>query len=87
MKIRCKNCYRILNPNEEYCTSCGEYSEKMHKAMVTGDYGPDPVAKFKISFGIYAIAGFILCGIFQVIFALIENKMNNDDTLDIYYDT
>ncbi|MFR7881383.1 MAG: hypothetical protein ACLU5J_07900 [Christensenellales bacterium] len=50
----------------------------MHKAMVTGDYGPDPVAKFKISFGIYAIAGFILCGIFQVIFALIENKMNND---------
>lgn len=78
MKIRCKNCYRILNPNEEYCTSCGEYSEKMHKAMVTGDYGPDPVAKFKISFGIYAIAGFILCGIFQVIFALIENKMNND---------
>lgn len=78
MKIRCKNCYRILNPNEEYCTSCGEYSEKMHKAMVTGDYGPDPVAKFKMSFGVFAIAGFVLCGIFQVIFALIENKMNND---------
>lgn len=74
MKIRCKNCYRILNQNEEYCTSCGEYSDKMHKAMVTGNYGPDPVGKFKMAFGVFGIAGFIICGILQVVFSVIETK-------------
>lgn len=77
MKIRCKNCYRVLNPNEEYCTNCGEYSERMHRAMITGDYGPDPVGKFKMSFTLYALVGFALSGIFQIVFALIENKLNN----------
>ena len=46
MKIRCNNCYRVLNQNEEYCTSCGEYSAKMHNAMITGNYGPDNLGKF-----------------------------------------
>ena len=45
MKIRCKNCYRVLNPNEEYCTACGEHSAAMQKAMITGDYGPDNAGK------------------------------------------
>lgn len=76
MKIRCKNCYRILNKNEEYCTSCGEYSERMHHAMVTGDYGANPSEKFKLAFSIFAIAGFIVCGILQVVFAALENKEN-----------
>lgn len=76
MKIRCKNCYRILNKNEEYCTSCGEYSTRMHNAMVTGDFGPNPGEKFKLSLGIFLIAGFIVCGILQVVFAAIENKEN-----------
>ena len=49
MKIRCKNCYRVLNPNEEYCTACGEHSVAMQKAMITGDYGPDTVGKLKIN--------------------------------------
>lgn len=74
MKIRCKNCYRVLNQNEEYCTSCGEYSERMHTAMVTGNYGPDPIGKFKLAFGIFGIAGFIVCGILQVVFAILETK-------------
>lgn len=73
MKIRCNNCYRILNQNEEYCTSCGEYSAKMHNAMITGNYGPDNLGKFKIAFGIFGIAGFIVCGILQVVFAVIES--------------
>lgn len=73
MKIRCNNCYRVLNQNEEYCTSCGEYSEKMHNAMITGNYGPDNLGKFKIGFGIFAIAGFIVCGILQVVFSVIES--------------
>lgn len=74
MKIRCKNCYRVLNPNEEYCTACGEHSAAMQKAMITGDFGPDTAGKLKISLAIYAIAGFIVCGILQVIFALLQNK-------------
>lgn len=74
MKIRCKNCYRVLNPNEEYCTACGEHSVAMQKAMITGDYGPDNAGKLKISLTIYAIAGFLVCGILQVIFALLQNK-------------
>ena len=73
MKIRCNNCYRILNQNEEYCTSCGEYSAKMHNAMITGNYGPDNLGKFKIGFGIFAIAGFLVCGILQVVFSIIES--------------
>lgn len=73
MKIRCNNCYRVLNQNEEYCTSCGEYSAKMHNAMITGNYGPDNLGKFKIGFSIFAIAGFLVCGILQVIFSVIES--------------
>ncbi len=80
MKIRCKNCYKILNPNEEYCTSCGEYSDKMHNAMITGDYGPDNLGKFKLAFGIYAIAGFLICGILQVVFAIIQTKELGNST-------
>lgn len=74
MKIRCKNCYRVLNPNEEYCTSCGEHSAAMQRAMITGDYGPDVNAKFKTGIGIFMIAGFIMCGVLQVIFAVLQNK-------------
>lgn len=85
MKIRCKNCYRILNQNEEYCTSCGEYSSQMHKAMLTGDFGPDPIGKFKIGLGVFAIAGFIVCGILQVIFATLENKNNGGNGYTLLY--
>lgn len=74
MKIRCKNCYRVLNPNEEYCTNCGEHSAQMQKAMITGDYGPDVNAKFKTGLGIFVLAGFLVCGILQVIFAVLQNK-------------
>lgn len=74
MKIRCNNCYRVLNINEEYCTSCGEHSAQMQKAMVTGNFGPDATGKLKTSLGIYAIAGFIISGVLQVIFAILQVK-------------
>ncbi len=77
MKIRCKNCYRVLNPNEEYCTNCGEHSARMQQAMLTGNYGPDATGKLKIALTIFGIAGFIICGLLQVVFALIENKIND----------
>lgn len=85
MKIRCKNCYRVLNRNEEYCTSCGEYSQQMHNAMLTGDYGPDPIGKFKIGFIIYVLAGFMACGILQVIFATLQNKANDGNGYSLLY--
>lgn len=48
MKIRCKNCYRVLDRNEEYCKACGEHSEQMKKAMETGNFGGGPLDRFKI---------------------------------------
>ncbi len=74
MKIRCKNCYHILKPNEEYCTSCGAHSIEMQQAMLTGDYGPDALGKCKIGFSIYILAGFVASGFLQIIFAMLQNK-------------
>lgn len=74
MKIRCKNCYHILKPNEEYCTSCGAHSTEMQKAMLTGDYGPDVIGKCKIGVSIYLLAGFVASGFLQIIFAMLQNK-------------
>lgn len=85
MKIRCKNCYRVLNENEEYCTSCGTHSPQMQHAMLTGDYGPNPSGKFKIGLGLFAIAGFLVCGILQVVFATLENKYNGGNGYSLLY--
>lgn len=77
MKIRCKNCYRVLNPNEEYCTNCGEHSARMQQAMQSGNYELYNEEKIKVGLAVFGLAGFLVCGILQVIFAAIENKLNN----------
>ena len=72
MKIRCKNCYRVLDPNEEYCKACGEHSEQMKKAMETGNYGGGPLDRFKIAFALFAVLAFLGNGIIMTIFAVIK---------------
>ena len=73
MKIRCKNCYKVLEPNEEYCTYCGEHSEQIKRAMETGNYGPNPSDTLKLSLILFGILAFIGTGIFMVIFATTRN--------------
>lgn len=78
MKIRCKNCYKVLNPNEEYCTYCGEHSEQIAKAMRTGDYGGGAEQKLKISFLVFVLIAFLGTGIISVVLAAIQGTAYND---------
>lgn len=66
MKIRCKNCYRVLGPQEEYCKGCGTHSEAIANAMKTGDYGGGISEKLKVSLIIYLIIAFIGTGIMMI---------------------
>lgn len=74
MKIRCKNCYKVLKPNEEYCTSCGEHSAQIAECIKTGDYGPQPVDKFKTAFILFLILGFLGNGVIMTILAVNSNN-------------
>lgn len=80
MKIRCKNCYRVLDPLEEYCKSCGTHSEEIAKAMKTGNYGMDNSGRLKVSLFIFAAIAFIGTGIFMIIFG----GFSNDATQSLF---
>lgn len=77
MKIRCKNCYRVLDPNEEYCKACGTHSEQMKKAMETGNYGGGPLDRFKIGFALFAVLAFLGNGIIMTTFAVIKEDASS----------
>ncbi len=76
MKIRCNNCYKVLNKNEEYCTQCGTHSEEIHELMTTGLTELDSAAEFKSSIIWYLALGFLGTGIFTIAFALVYQKLN-----------
>lgn len=78
MKIRCQNCYRVLDKNEEYCKSCGEHSEQMKRAMETGNYGGGPLDRFKIGALLFLILAFFGNGIIMVTLAVIQKDSNTD---------
>lgn len=80
MKIRCTKCYKVLEPLEEYCTNCGEHSEKIALSMKYGSSENKDITKLKISFIVFALCAFLATGIFQTIFAVISN----DATSSIY---
>lgn len=80
MKIRCKNCYKVLDPNEEYCTFCGEHSEQMAKAMKTGNFGMNTTDKIKTSLLIYLLTAFMGNGICMIALAVFFN----DATSSLY---
>lgn len=78
MKIRCQNCYRVLDRNEEYCKSCGEHSEQMKRAMETGNFGGGPLDRFKIGALLFLILAFFGNGIIMVTLAVIQKDSNTD---------
>ncbi len=78
MKIRCKNCYRVLDKNEEYCKACGEHSEQMRRAMDTGNYGGAPVDRLKIGLLLFFILAFLGSGVVMVTLAVIKKDSTND---------
>lgn len=78
MKIRCQNCYRVLDKNEEYCKSCGAHSEQMRKAMATGNYGGAPLDRFKMGALLFLILAFFGNGIIMVTLAVIKKDSSTD---------
>lgn len=77
MKFRCKNCYKVLKPNEEYCTHCGEHSDEVASYMTEEKHSLDAASKFKLSLIIFLAVAFVGTGILMVSFALIQNKRFN----------
>ena len=77
MKIRCKKCYHVLKPQEEYCTSCGEHSSEIEQLMKTGYIEISDKDKLKTALIIYALSAIFGNGIYMVILGLIQNKVMN----------
>jgi len=78
MKIRCKNCYRVLNHDEEYCTRCGERSLEVVKLM-NGEIVDDAIDyKFKTNLWIYLGVAFLLNGVLSIILSVFFKKANPD---------
>ena len=71
MKIRCKNCYKVLKPQEEYCTFCGTHSEEIARAMKTGYYGPNTKQRLGLAGLLFFILAFLGNGIAMVILGMI----------------
>ena len=79
MKIRCKNCYRVLNNDEEWCTRCGAHSEEVEKYLKEGIVPIDEADISKKSFIIYFFFAFILNGILDIIFGMAYNAMHQQN--------
>jgi membrane protease YdiL (CAAX protease family) len=73
MKYRCKNCYKVLGPQEEYCTFCGEHSAEVEESMKTGNYDMSSTYKVKLALWLYAFLCIILNGVAMIIFAVVKN--------------
>lgn len=76
MKIRCKNCYRVLNNDEEWCTRCGAHSDEVAEYLRTGTVPVDEAEISKRSFIFYFFFAFILNGVLDIIFGMIYNAAN-----------
>ena len=79
MKIRCKNCFKTLRPNEEYCTYCGEHSEEVEALMKKGIADIDSTTKLKLALVLYTALGFVGTGIFMIVFTLIYRRVGTDN--------
>lgn len=75
MKIRCKNCFRVLNNDEEYCTRCGEHSDEIKHIMTNGIILDDEVAIGKKNLAIYFLIAFLANGIINVIFGIFFDSL------------
>lgn len=79
MKIRCNNCYRVLNNNEEYCTKCGAHSEEIQRIMETGEIPVDETGVFKTHLFLYLGISFLLNGALFILYGVFFDKMNPAD--------
>ncbi len=78
MKIRCKNCYRVLNENEDYCTSCGEYSQEMAEYMRTGVRKVSLGDKLKTALIFFAFIAFIGTGAITIGLSVINGTVEDN---------
>lgn len=75
MRIRCKNCYRVLNNDEEWCTRCGTHSDEVAELMKSGIEPINEVHIMKSSLLLYLLIAFLVNGLLNVIFGVIFNAM------------
>ena len=76
MKIRCRNCYKVLNNDEEWCTRCGAHSEEVEEVMASGITPVDESEIGKKSVLMYLLFGFVICGALDVLFGVIFNSVH-----------
>lgn len=79
MKIRCNNCYRVLNNNEEYCTKCGAHSEEIQRIMETGETPVDETGLFKAHIYLYLGIAFLLNGALFILYGVLFDRMKPGD--------
>lgn len=77
MKIRCKNCYRILKPQEEYCTNCGYHSVEVEKYLKTGHYDISEGSNLKVALIVFFLSAVIGNGIYMIALGAIQNKITS----------
>ena len=77
MRIRCKNCYRVLNNDEEWCTRCGAHSEEVAELLKTGIEPLDEVLVAKQTLIFYLLLAFIATGAIDVLFGIIFNVIHS----------
>ena len=83
MKIRCKNCYRVLNENEDYCTNCGEYSQEMAEYMKTGVRKVSNGDKLKTALIFFAFIAFLGTGVFSIGASIIQGEVGTTSSYDV----
>lgn len=76
MKIRCRNCYKVLNNDEEWCTRCGAHSEEVEQLMELGITPVDESEIGKKSILMYLLFAFIINGALDVLFGVVFNSVN-----------
>ena len=78
MRIRCRNCYRLLNNDEEWCTRCGAHSAEIEEILKSGVVPVDEKSISNKSLLFYLLIAFIINGILSVIFGVVFNAMHQD---------
>ncbi|MBR2891358.1 MAG: hypothetical protein IKC22_03130 [Bacilli bacterium] len=77
MKIRCNNCYKVLNNDEVWCTRCGAHSDEVEEIMKSGITPIDESEIGKKSIIMYLLFAFVINGFLDVLFGVVFNSVNS----------
>ena len=77
MKIRCNNCYNVLNNDEVWCTRCGAHSDEVEEIMKSGITPIDESEIGKKSIIMYLLFAFVINGFLDVLFGVVFNSVNS----------